>query len=535
MPSLPLHVENLDKDNAQRFEDVAASIDGVKNVETWEKKAVIGLTDLAIVPILISTLQGAGFAITTTYSEYGEKNSSGVQKMSTKRVSISGMTCRSCELIIERKFKKLPGVKKVNADAAKGVVTMVCEGCEPDVRVMQQALQGHEYSVLGHTDVVGEGGLERPSFLRIVGLFAVVFLLGGLLKKLGLFSQGYTIGGSTNFFTAIVIGLVAGSSSCIAVSGGLLLSSAAKYNERYGQLNFVGRMQPVFFFIIGRTLSYALFGGLIGILGSVFTPSTFVTGGLTVLAALFMLVMGLDMLKIAPVWFKGLMPRMPKSLSHRVLDAEGKNHPVMPMLLGAGTFFLPCGFTQALQLYALTVGSFFSGAAVLGGFALGTAPALLALGWASSSLKGKAGKLFFQFAGALVIVLGLWNIQNGLTIAGYPLSLPKFEFKSQSSIADAGSLPPVVDNKQVIKMTVGGSGGPYDPDVLTVKAGVPVRWEINGEDVYGCISSLISRSLGIRTLLKPGLNVVEFTADKPGTYSFSCSMGMFRGTINAVL
>ena len=102
-------------------------------------------------------------------------------------------------------------------------------------------------------------------------------------------------------------------------------------------------------------------------------------------------------------------------------------------MFGGATFFFPCGFTQALQVYALTTGSFFGSAAILAGFAIGTAPALLALGWASSSLKGKFGKLFFQFSGALVIVLGLWNMQNGLTLAGYPISLPQFKLESAVS------------------------------------------------------------------------------------------------------
>ncbi|MEK9152049.1 MAG: sulfite exporter TauE/SafE family protein, partial [Patescibacteria group bacterium] len=295
------------------------------------------------------------------------------------------------------------------------------------------------------------------------------------------------------------------------------------------------RMRPVFLFVAGRTLSYGILGGAIGAIGKAFTPSPLVTGALIVAAAAFMLVMGLDMLKIAPQWLKAILPRMPKALSHRIMDAEGKEHPVAPLLLGAGTFFLPCGFTQSLQLYALTTGSFLKSALVLGAFALGTAPALLALGWASSSLKGKAGKLFFQFSGALVIVLGLWNIQNGFTVAGYPLSLPDLRAGAAAAGANAGiSAPNVVGGQQLISMDVGGPKAPYDPDTLTVKTGVPVRWEINGVDVAGCISYLQSRKLGIGIQLRPGLNVVEFTPPAPGTYSFSCSMGMFRGTINVI-
>lgn len=531
---LKLCVPNLTKTNAKSFEDVAAGIDGVTAVDMWNGKAEIVLLKEDAIPSIVSALRTAGFEV----SPEDDASASPRPAEETHHVYVDGMTCRSCEITIERKFKRVRGVRRAEADAGRGVVKIVCaEGCVPEVGELRGALKGHEYSVrrLGGAEAPRKG--ERPSLLRLVGLFALVVLLGSLLSKLGLFNQEFNVAGSMSVAAALVLGLVAGSSSCIAVSGGLLLSSAAKFNEKYASAAPLARMRPVFLFVAGRTLSYGVLGGVIGAVGTAFTPSPLVTGGLIVAAAAFMLVMGLDMLNVAPQWLKGLMPRMPKSLSHRIMDAEGKEHPVMPFLLGAGTFFLPCGFTQSLQLYALTTGSFLKGGLILGAFALGTAPALLALGWASSSLKGKAGKFFFQLSGALVIVLGLWNVQNGFTVAGYPLSLPDLRPGAGALAADAnagGEEPEVVGGQQVIKMAVGGPRDAYDPDVLTVKAGVPVRWEIDGVNVSGCISYLQSPKLGIGIQLKKGPNVVEFTPKKPGSYLFSCSMGMFRGTINVI-
>lgn len=527
-----LCVPNLTRENAKSFDDAAASIDGVTAVDIWRGRAEIAVLKEDAIPLIVAALGAAGFDI----RKEDEAPAPSRQAEQTHHVYVDGMTCRSCEIIIERKFKRVRGVRRVDADAGSGVVKIVCQGgCAPDVGEFRNALKGHEYTVRH----VGAGNpppqAERPSFARLAGLFALVLLLGSLLSKLGLFKQQFNIAGSMSVAAALVLGLVAGTSSCIAVSGGLLLSSAAKLNEKYGSATLLGRTRPVFLFVVGRTLSYGILGGVIGAVGQAFTPSPLVTGALIVAAAVFMLVMGLDMLKIAPRWLKAVLPRMPKSFGHRIMDAEAKEHPAAPLLLGAGTFFLPCGFTQSLQLYALTTGSFFKGAMILGAFALGTAPALLALGLASSSLKGKSGKFFFQFSGALVIVLGLWNIQNGFTVAGYPLSFPDLSSRTGSVAAasDAGA-PSVVDGKQVIKMAVGDSNAPYDPDVLTVKAGIPVRWEINGVNVAGCISYLQSRKLGIGIQLRPGLNVVEFTPPAPGSYLFSCSMGMFRGTINVI-
>jgi len=251
------------------------------------------------------------------------------------------------------------------------------------------------------------------------------------------------------------------------------------------------------------------------------------------IAAVDMLIMGLEMLHIAPAWVKRLLPRTSKSLSHKIMDAEGKEHWATPFFLGAATFFLPCGFTQALQLYALTTGSFGTASTILLAFALGTAPALLVLGYASNSLKGKLGKWFFQFSGALVVVLGLWNIQNAFSIAG--ISLP-FASSKSSDAPLLMSIPNTVERKdgvQVVKMKVDSLEG-YVPENITIEAGKPVRWEVDGTNAGGCATVLISRELGVQTVLKKGINVIEFTPQKPGKIAFSCSMGMYRGTFTVI-
>ncbi len=375
---------------------------------------------------------------------------------------------------------------------------------------------------------------KRPSILQLIGLFVLVFFFGFVFSRLGILKPQVSLGVGVGVWTVFVLGLVAASSSCIAVSGGLLLSSAAKFNERYGSATRVDHLRPVALFIIGRLVSYGLLGGLIGLLGKALSPSPLITGLITIAAALYMFVMGLEMLQLAPRWLKRLMPRVPNSIAHRIMDAEGKEHPIMPMALGAATFFLPCGFTQALQLYALTTGSFVTSASLLFAFALGTAPALFALGWASSSLKGKLGNFFFQFSGALVIVLGLWNIQNGFTMAGYPLSLP--EFGTQGVQASQDPYVTYDGHSQAMQMIVDANYVKgYLPNRFTIRAGVPTRWEIDASKGAGCLSVLQSRQLGIRQLLTSGINTIEFQApSQPGTYSFSCSMGMFRGQIVVV-
>jgi sulfite exporter TauE/SafE/copper chaperone CopZ len=448
---------------------------------------------------------------------------------------IHGMTCRSCEVLIERSWKKIDGIHHVSVDATKGTARVHYRGAVPDVSSLQSVIRDHGYQVLtgkGRGKIkqqVKKQTLQRPSVFRIIGVFAVVLLLGSIASKLGLIKSPTALGSSVTLGAAFILGLFAATSSCLAVSGGVLLSSVAQFQKYHPNATLGTRMFPVIIFVAGRILAYGALGGIIGLIGKSLSPSPFFTGFLTLIAALYMLFMGLDMLNLAPAWIKRIfLPRLPKKISHAILDLEEKSHPLVPFALGAGTFFLPCGFTQSLQLYALTTGSFVASAFVLGVFALGTAPALLMVGLASSSLKGSSHALFYHFAGALVVVLGFWNISNASTLMGFPL--PQFALPSRSAAlqAQAGSVSAIFDGKkQIARMAVTPYG--YEPSRITLRSGVPTEWIVDGTRAGGCGSVLVSRELGIQKLLDTGDNTFEFTPRAPGKISFMCSMGMLRG------
>jgi len=65
-----------------------------------------------------------------------------------------------------------------------------------------------------------------------------------------------------------------------------------------------------------------------------------------------------------------------------------------------------------------STGSFSVGRLVMGAFALGTVPSLVALGVFAGSWKGKSGRFFFRLAGAAVIVLGIINFGKGYSFNG---------------------------------------------------------------------------------------------------------------------
>ena len=207
----------------------------------------------------------------------------------------------------------------------------------------------------------------------------------------------------------------------------------------------------------------------------------------------------------------------------------------MPFIMGALTFFLPCGFTITAQGLALLSGNVFSGALIMGAFALGTVPMLLFIGLSSVKFNSKPhlAERFSKVAGFLVLFFALFNMSNQLTVLGFT----GFNFNQpQVKVSSAGQdgTPPIVDGEQVIAMTATGSGD--SPNYFKVKAGVPVKWEITGGNSLGCNGAIISTQLFDGQVdLTPGqVAVKEFTPQTAGTYAFSCTMGMIRGTIEVV-
>ena len=86
------------------------------------------------------------------------------------------------------------------------------------------------------------------------------------------------------------------------------------------------------------------------------------------------------------------------------------------------------------------------------------------------------------------------------------------------------------DETQYVTSTL--QAGRSYPDI-TVKAGEPVKWTVEAPDgsINGCNYKIIQQELGIEHAFDEGENVIEFTPEKAGTYTYTCWMGMITGKI----
>jgi len=82
---------------------------------------------------------------------------------------------------------------------------------------------------------------------------------------------------------------------------------------------------------------------------------------------------------------------------------------------------------------------------------------------------------------------------------------------------------------QEVKVVVKGG---YDPDVIVVKKGIPVRLDFYRDETADCSDTIVFGDFNIRKPL-PAFKTtsVEFTPEKEGEYVFTCGMGMLRGKL----
>ncbi len=438
--------------------------------------------------------------------------------MVKKRFTVQGMTCSSCEVLLERKLHKVPGVEKVNVSRARGEA-VVESSQDINLEELQAALQGEKYILSEHNELIS----TRTSLKRYAEIGAAALFIGALyllFKQFNLIPESFGVTDNMGYGFVFILGLIAATSTCLAVSGGLLLAIAQKYNEKYPSLTGWQKFQPHVYFNVGRIVSYTILGGLVGLLGSFLTISSFITGVITIAASALMIIIGIQLLHVFP-WLNKIQLKMPKFIAHKVYDASHQEAPsrTASFLFGGATFFLPCGFTQALQLYVLGTGDMITGALTMLAFSLGTLPSLAGIGAFSSFAKGSVQRHFMTFAAVLVIILGVYNIPNGLALTGATIGLPAEETTElNQNIA-------IVGGKQVIDMAVNGLQ--YSPAQFTLQQGVPVEWRIDGRKATGCAQVISVPSLGITEYLpKDNVKIITFTPTETGTIQFSCSMGM---------
>ncbi len=427
--------------------------------------------------------------------------------MSKAIFHVTGMACSGCERRLKRAVLAIEGVQSVKADHSRGELTVEFDPpCTENLIV--EIIEKTGYGVVK----------KAPKAWNTAAILIIIlgaYLIARYMGWLEIFQNIPTISEERmSYFALFVIGLLT-SVHCIAMCGGLNLAQSISS----------GNIKPLrrsILYNLGRLSSYTLIGGIMGFIGEKATITLQVRGVIGLIAGGFMLLMGINMLGGISLSVRPF-PRLSGKLSTKI-QSVGKHS---SFATGLANGLMPCGPLQSMQVYAIASGSMLTGALSMFSFCLGTIPLVFAFGLAAGMLKMRWRQRMLQVGSVLLVIMGIFMIQNNLVLTGFSVS------PTVSSTNTDGAVVSAIDGDvQYVTTTFHANG--YDDIQVTV--GIPVVWtiEVDESNLNGCNNEIVLSAFDQQVKLTTGEVVIEFTPLEEGTYTYSCWMGMLKNTITVV-
>ena len=332
-----------------------------------------------------------------------------------------------------------------------------------------------------------------------------------------------------NYWLAFITGLTTGGISCFAVQGGLLTSALATEEEI--NISKSLRARALGAFLIAKLIAYTLLGFALGLVGERLIVTPKVQGWLQIIIGIYMLITAANLVNLHP-FFRHFVIRPPKFIFKLLRNQTKVKSFFTPILLGALTIFIPCGVTQAMMLLAISASNPVVSASILFAFILGTIPVFFIIGMAANELfKHKA---LAVLAALVVAGMGILSINSGQVLRGSVHTIQNYwRVAFESGATGSGSLAPIVSGVQ--EVTINVTSGGYKTNINTLKLGVPVKLTLVTQNVAGCSRAFTVPEFNLFKLLpQTGSEVLEFTPQKTGILTYTCSMGMYSGSFTVI-
>jgi sulfite exporter TauE/SafE/copper chaperone CopZ len=437
-------------------------------------------------------------------------------------LDVAGMTCPACERRIAKALCALPGVISASASARKGSASLIITP-QASRTSIEKAIIASGYRLGDSPWFNRDPVVWRSAGIAAVLVAALVWVVGAgdLAGRFGDLRTG-------GLLLVLALGLAAGVSTCMAMVGGIILAfsaSAAARSSANGTSARASAWRVNLIFQAGRIGGFGVLGVALGALGRKASLPPSLTLVLMIAVAVTMVLVGVRLTELSPrvaAW----SPTIPGGIGDRLgLSREVRGRRTAgAALAGAATFFLPCGFTQAVQLYAFSTGSPKEAGVIMATFAIGTAPALLALAGAPTLFKGTRKVAILRALGVVVIGFAVINASAALHLSGIDFSIGGAP--TPQAISANVTVTPV---DQTITSAQDGDG--YHPGDSVIYAGRPTSWVMTSTAPFSCAASLNSEDLNLQGVLSMGRNVIKLPALSTGTYDYSCVMGMYSGRI----
>jgi len=448
----------------------------------------------------------------------------------TKKFKAKGMHCTSCEVLIEENVNKIHGVNSIKMDYTTETGEVSFDSDKTNIKKIFKIIEKKGYECSLHLEKKKEIKEDSGYYnfnIKNAKLFGIIFGIIGVLL-IAYFAFRFAgnitipeISQNMGYGLLFAVGLLTGF-HCVSMCGGFVVSYTAKHAQEGTKSH-----KSHFMYGLGKTVSYTIIGAAFGLLGSIIAFTPMMRGIAGIVAGIFLVIFGLNMLNVFP-WLRKIRIKAPSFINKFIRKESQKNS--SPLIIGLlNGLMIACGPLQAIYIMAAGTGSMLEGAKLLFVFALGTLPVMLSFGFLTSFISSKATHKILKASGAIVIILGLIMVNRGIALTGAGLDTNSL-IASVSANSDklAGNVAVLKGDYQEIRMDVNRDG--WEPDKFVLQKGIPVRWIINGKEITSCNKAIQVPKLGLNFDIKQGEQVIEFTPEEEGTIPWSCWMGMIQGT-----
>ncbi len=216
-------------------------------------------------------------------------------------------------------------------------------------------------------------------------------------------------------WTAFLLGF-AGSAHCIGMCGpiAVALPGARDVTSSY----VAGRI----LYNVGRSVTYAILGGVLGLLGL----GVWLVGyqqALSVVTGAGIVLVTLLMWNKSWTLDRGLFSGISRLFNNLMKPLMRAGSALSMLMIGIVNGFLPCGLVYVALAAAVTTGGILNGMVYMAVFGLGTAPVMFLMAVSPGVLTGKWQRRLQKAVPWLAILVGILLILRGLAL-GIPFISP---------------------------------------------------------------------------------------------------------------
>lgn len=416
------------------------------------------------------------------------------------------MTCNHCKIKITEALKKVENVKNINFDGH--IAEIEYNGEIDKQKIINEIIKIDYYTnskIISDNKRTLKENVSIGEFFKIISVFLLLSFVLNKFFKFNIFNAIPVINSDVTYAMLFVIGLIT-SIHCVSMCGAINLIASTSDIKNF--------KKPILY-NLGRLTSYTIIGGIVGRIGSTFKVNIYFQGIIIIIASIVMLLISLHM-----------MGMINFSLRIKPLKVFNNLKTKNSFILGLSNGLMPCGPLQAMQVYALSTGSFVYGALSMFIFCLGTIPLMLFMGMISNFLNNKNRKILNKMSTVLILLLSIVMLNRGLLSMGVDISnifKPNYDNYLKSKITE---------DYQIVEFDLKYDG--YED--IVVQKGIPVKMIINvtKNTLTGCNNGIKINGFNITKDLRFGKNIIEFTPNETKTFTYTCWMGMLKNNIIVV-